>query len=294
MKDLKSKVAVVTGGASGIGLGIARALAESGTHVVIADIREDRAVEEAAELAKIGERTIGCACDVSDRSAMERLADHAWSEFGHVDIIVNNAGVSCEVGPIIDGKAEDFRWLLDVNLIGEWNGCSVFGKRFMEQGTPAHILNTASENSFYVGAPYSGFYVATKHAVLGMSDALRMELPDFIHISILACGLVNTSLSDSGEGRPDRFGGPVIRDEAIKQAGTQVMQMGVDPDEVGRLAVEGIKRGDFYIVTHPHNRDYIVERYDEILEAYDTHAPHFEGDDKYDVRKIFAQMTGAQ
>jgi NAD(P)-dependent dehydrogenase (short-subunit alcohol dehydrogenase family) len=225
---------------------------------------------------------------------VERLADYAWTEFGHVDIVVNNAGVACEVGPIIDGKEEDFRWLLDVNLMGEWNGCSVFSRRFIEQGTSAYILNTASENSFYVAAPYSGFYVATKHAVLGMSDALRMELPDFIHVSILACGLVNTSLIDAGEGRPERFGGPVIRDEAIKQAGRQVMQMGMNPDEVGRLAVKGIRRGDFYIVTHPHNRDYIVERYDEILEAYDSQAPHFEGDDKYDVRKIFAQMMDVQ
>jgi NAD(P)-dependent dehydrogenase (short-subunit alcohol dehydrogenase family) len=294
MKALKGKVAVVTGGASGIGLGIARALAKSGTHIVIADIREDKAAEAAAELTKIGVRTSACACDVSERSSLEQLADHAWSEFGQVHIIVNNAGVASEVNPIIDGKEEDFRWLLDVNLIGEWNGCSVFGKRFIEQGMSAWILNTASENSFYVAAPYSGFYVTTKHAVLGMSDALRMELPEFIGVSILACGLVNTNLSDAGEGRPDRFGGPVTRDEAIKQAGRQVMQLGMDPDEVGRLAVEGMKRGDFYIVTHPHNRDYIVERYDEILHAYDTYAPHFEGDDKYDVRKIMAQIMGAR
>jgi short-subunit dehydrogenase len=80
---------------------------------------------------------------------------------------------------------------------GEWNGCSVFGKRFIEQGTQAHILNTASENSFYVAAPYSGFYMATKHAVLGLSDALRMELPEFISISILACGLVSTNLGSA-------------------------------------------------------------------------------------------------
>jgi hypothetical protein len=77
----------------------------------------------------------------------------------------------------------------------------------------------------------------------------------------------------------------------MKQAGRQVMQLGMDPDEVGRLAVEGMKRGDFYIVTHPHNRDYIVERYEEILRAYDTYAPHFQGDDKYDVRKIMADLT---
>jgi NAD(P)-dependent dehydrogenase (short-subunit alcohol dehydrogenase family) len=290
MKNLKGKVAVVTGGASGIGFGISRALAKAGTNVIVADIQEEKAAQAAEELAKLGVKTASFVCDVTNRNAVERLADDAWSEFDHVDLIFNNAGVSSDVGPTIEGKEEDFRWLLDVNLIGEWNGCSVFAKRFIEQGTPAHIVNTASENSFYVGAPYSGFYVTTKHAILGMSDVLRMELPDFIKISILACGLVNTNLSKAGEGRPDRFGGPVIQDEATKARGRQAMQLGMDPDEIGRLTIEGVKRGDFYIVTHPHNRDYIAERYSEILNAYDTYAPHFDGDDKYDVRKIMAKM----
>lgn len=290
MKDLKDKVAVVTGGASGIGLGIAKALSKIGVHIVVADINENKAIEAASELTKLGIHTSAFKCDVTNRSSVEELADHAWAEFGHVDIIVNNAGVSTEPDPLIDGKESDFRWLLDVNLIGEWNGCSVFGKRFIEQGTKAHILNTASENSFYAAAPHSGFYVATRHAVLGLSDALRMELPEFISISILACGLVNTNLSSATEAKPERFGGPVVQDETTRKAGQQVMGLGMDPEKIGRLAVEGVQRGDFYIVTHPHNRDYIAERYEEILKVYDTHAPHFEGDEKYDVRKIMAQM----
>jgi len=290
MKDLKDKVAVVTGGASGIGLGIAKALANAGTNIVVADIQEDKAVQAATELTMLGVHTSAFTCDVTDRSTVEKLADHAWTAFGHVDIVVNNAGVTSEACPVIEGKEADFRWLLDVNLIGEWNGCSVFGKRFIEQGTQAHILNTASENSFYVAAPYSGFYVATKHAVLGISDALRMELPDFVSISILACGLVNTNLISASEVKPERFGGPIVQDDASREAGKQAMQLGMDPDEIGRLAVEGLQRGDFYIVTHPHNRDYIAERYEEILSAYDTYAPRFEGDEKYDVRKIMARM----
>jgi NAD(P)-dependent dehydrogenase (short-subunit alcohol dehydrogenase family) len=290
MKDLKEKVAVVTGGASGIGLGIAEALANAGTHIVVADIQEDKATAAATDLAKVGVRTVAFGCDVADRSSVERLADQAWAEFGHVDIIVNNAGVMAEACPLIDAKEADFRWLIDVNLIGEWNGCSVFGKRFIEQGAEAHILNTASENSFYAAVPYSGFYVATKHAVLGMSDALRMELPEFITVSILACGLVNTNLNTATEVKLQRFGGPVVQDEATRATGKQVMGLGMDPDEIGKLAVEGMRRGDFYIVTHPHNRDYIAERFEEILRAYDTYAPRFEGDEKYDVRKIMARM----
>jgi NAD(P)-dependent dehydrogenase (short-subunit alcohol dehydrogenase family) len=290
MRDLNDKVAVVTGGASGIGLGIAKALANAGTHVVVADIQADEAAQAADALTKHGVRSLACACDVTDRDSVTVLAERAWDAFGHVDIIVNNAGVTCAGGPLIEGSEVDLRWLLEVNLIGEWHGCSVFGKRFVEQGTPAHILNTASENSFYVGAPFSGFYVATKHAVLGLSDALRMELPDFVGVSILAPGLVNTNLAHATDGRPERFGGAVTQDEHTKDAGKQVMQMGMPADEVGRRAVEGIQRGDFYIVTHPHNRNYIAERYDDLLRAYDTQAPHFEGDEKYDLRKIMAEM----
>ena len=125
-----------------------------------------------------------------------------------------------------------------------------------------------------------------------MSDTLRMELPDFIGVSMLCCGLVNTSLAHSTEYRPERFGGPEVSEMA--ELGDQVMQLGMDPDEIGRLTVEGVQRGDFYIVTHPYNRDYIAERYNEILNAYDTYAPHFEGDDKYDVRKIMAQFMASQ
>ena len=294
MKDLKGKVAVVTGGSSGIGLSIAKALAKEGAQVVVAARNIEKAQKAAGDIAKLGVKTASFFCDVSQRESVEQLADFAWKKFGQVDIIVNNAGVMSKSGPVIEAKESDFRWLLDVNLIGEWNGCSVFAKRFIEQGTPAHILNTASENSFYVGAPMAGFYVATKHAVLGMSDALRMELPDFINVSILACGLVDTNLVGAIEGRPDRFGGSIERSKEEKTVGKQVMGLGMDPDEVGQKAVEGIQRGEFFIVTHPHNRPYIVERYEEILKAFDTYAPPFEGDEKYDVRKIAAQMAANQ
>ncbi len=288
MKDLKDKVAVVTGGSSGIGLGIARALAKEGTHVVVVGMNEDKGMRVAEELKGYGVRASSYVCDVSNRSAVEKLADYAWNEYGHVDLIFNNAGVSSGIGTVIEGKEEDFRWLLDVNLIGEWNGCSVFGKRFIEQGTPAHIVNTASENSFYPAAPLQGFYVATKHAILGLSDTLRMELPDYIGVSILCCGLVNTSLHRSSENRPERLGGPTEPENV--EGGEMVMQLGMDPDEIGRLTIEGVKRGDFYIVTHPHNRDYIEERYKEILDAFVAQAPRFEGDEKYDVRKIMEQF----
>ena len=288
MEDMKGKVAVVIGGSSGIGFGIAKALANEGVDLVISSLNREKDSTAASDLAKFGIRASACECDVTDRNSIKKLADHAWSEFGHVDLLFNNAGVMNEGGPLMDGKEEDFRWLLETNVIGMWNTCYIFVQRFLKQGTHAHIVNTASENSFYPAAPFSGFYVSTKHAVLGLVDSLRMELPDFITLSVLCPGLVKTNLAHSLEIRPARFGGPQIPNSL--DLAEKVMSLGMNPDTVGQIAVEGVKRGAFYIVTHPHNREYIIQRYQEILQAYDIFAPHFEGDDKYDVKKIFALM----
>jgi NAD(P)-dependent dehydrogenase (short-subunit alcohol dehydrogenase family) len=289
MKNLKDKVAVITGGSSGIGFGISKALAKEGVNLVISSRNPEKDSKAASQLAGLGVRTSAFECDVTDRKSIEKLADHAWSEFGHVDLIFNNAGVmNGDASTLIEAKEEDFRWLLETNLIGTWNGCSVFGRRFIEQGTPARIVNTASENSLYAALPLYGFYVATKHGILGMSDTLRLELPDFITPSVLCCGLVTTNLAHAEEERPECFGGPRVS-KSLEFA-EKVMQMGMSADQVGQLAVEGVKRGDFYIVTHPHNRDYIANRYEEILKAYDTYAPRFEDDEKYDVQKIFARL----
>jgi NAD(P)-dependent dehydrogenase (short-subunit alcohol dehydrogenase family) len=290
MKDLKEKVAVVTGGAGGIGLGIARALAGAGTHLIIADIQEDKAARAAAGLAETGVRTSAWACDVSDHESVERLADRAWSEYGGVDLIFNNAGVMSGLGPLVEAKEGDLRWLLEVNLIGVWNGCSVFGRRFLEQGGPAHIVNTGSEHSLCAAHPLAGFYTATKHAVLALSDVLRLELPEFIQVSILCCGLVATDIAGSMENRPDEFGGPEKLDPALAER--DVSRLGMDPDEVGQRTVDGVRRGDFYIVTHPHDIVYVEERNKEILAAFASQAPRYQGDDSYDVRKIMARMAG--
>jgi NAD(P)-dependent dehydrogenase (short-subunit alcohol dehydrogenase family) len=287
MKDLKDKVAVVTGGASGIGLGIARALAKKGTHIVIADMQQEKAKLAADELAKTGVKILSFACDVSERSSVARLADEAWSAFGHVDIIVNNAGVFPGVGPLVDAQEDAFRWVLDVNVIGVWHGCSIFGKRFQEQGTPAHIVNTGSENSISPAHPYAGFYTASKHAVLALSDILRMELPDFIGVSIVCPGAVKTQLMNSSRYRLDRFGGPTEPDPAISDGGQ--MQSGMEADEIGERTVKGVENGDFYIVTHPHVREFVEERYNELLAAFDAQAPHYPGDDIHNPRKLLEQ-----
>jgi NAD(P)-dependent dehydrogenase (short-subunit alcohol dehydrogenase family) len=279
---LSGKIAVVTGAGSGIGRGIVRALAAEGTSVVVADIEEDAAAAVADELRTAGAEAIAVGCDVSDRAQVESLADAAWEHFGHVDLMVNNAGVIGRTRRCIDADERDARWMFDVNVFGTWYGCSVFGKRFVEQGTPAHILNTASENSF--GVPHTGaaFYTASKHAVLGLSDVLRQELPDFIGVSVLCPGAVATKLTSAIRNRPERYGGAFD--------GTTTMPFGMDPDEVGRKAVDGIRAGAFYIVTHPPVRELVEERTAEVLAAFDAQAPRFDGDEALDTRKLLQRM----
>ena len=276
--EIAGKRAVVTGGGNGIGRGIALALAAEGCHVVVADIDELAAHVVAAQLAATGVQALAVRCDVTDRTDVERLADRAFQHFGHVDIAINNAGVFPPFRRAIAIEEQDARWVLEVNLMGAWYGCSAFGRRFTEQGTPAHILNTGSENS--LGVPHTGaaFYTASKHALLGLSDVLRRELPDFIGVSILCPGMVATNLADSVRSRPQRFGG------AAAHAATA--GFGLDPADIGRAAVAGIKRGDFYIVTHPPVREIVAERAAEIQAAFDAQAPRYPGDESIDTRVI--------
>ncbi len=266
MKDLKDKVAVVTGGASGIGRGIARAIAAEGCHVVVADVEEGPAKAAAEELSRRGVRSIAVASDVADRASVEALADRAWSELGAVHVLCNNAGVG-QAGPIVDCAPNDVAWVFSVNVFGVWNGCSVFAPRFRAQGGPAHILNTGSEHS--LGIPFAGMgiYTASKHAVLALSDVLRRELePDGIGVSILCPGVVRTEIWNAGRNRPDRYGGKLQSPDAFRN----FLAAGMDPDEVGRLSVEAIRCGDFFVLSHPEVRGIVEARYRELLAAFDA------------------------
>lgn len=258
---LDGKVAVVTGAASGIGLGIARSLIASGAHVVLADIDGDAAAGAAAELDTGAADAVARALDVSERHQVEDLAAWAWDRFGHVDILVSNAGVIPGIAPLIEVEEQLARWVLEVNLMGAWYGLSAFGRRFVAQGTSAHLLMTGSEHSLGMPHTGAGFYTASKHALLALSDVLRHELPDFVTVSVLCPGVVRTNLASSAVHRPARFGGP--------GEGRPPIEVGMNPDDVGRLAVEGMCRGDFLITTHPEVRMIAAERADEVAAAFD-------------------------
>ncbi len=288
MQDLNNKVAVVTGGASGIGLSIAKALAAEGCHLVIAD-RDTAGVEKAAEeVSAVGVRAVAAACDVTNNADIESLCDRAWSEFGRVDILVNNAGVTPDPTPFVETDENTLRWVFEVNLFGSWKVCQAFTKRFLEQGTPAHIVNTGSENSIASPTPMTAAYNSTKHALLGYSGILRMELPDFIGISVLCPGVVSTNLMQSIHHRPTEFGGP-----GTSIFDGQVMP-GMPAEEIGTRTVEGIKKGDFFIVTHACVRYMVEERYNELLAAFDEQAPYYEGCEAYDTRAMMRAIAAQQ
>ena len=262
--QIRQKGCVVTGAGSGIGRGIALALADAGAGgVVVADVELDRAEAVCAELQAKGTIAHPFRCDVRQSESVEQLADFAWRELGHVEILCNNAGVIA-TGAGFDTTDEDLRWQFEVNVYGVFNGCRAFGRRFLAAGSKAWICNTASHHA--VGTPTRGVatYVATKHAVLGFADAFRLEYGERIGFSVLCPGIVNTELWDSGRNRPRELGSACVGSE---QNHTTLATYGMSPELVGTLVTRGIENEDFFIWTHPYTLELIEKRY---LEGRDS------------------------
>ncbi len=268
MKDLKDKVAVITGGNSGIGLGVARALAAEGAHLMLSGLHGDKSERAAKALAdEYGIRAIGVASDASKREAVEALADRAFAEFGHVDMLVSNAGVGLR-GLVHQISDNDWDWLMGVNVRGTYLACSAFLKRFLDQGTPAQILITGSEQSVGM-TPYGSMpiYAASKHALLGLADAIRADYAQHdVAVTLLCPGPVATDIWDIERDRPPEYG---KRAESNEESKKLIMELGMDANLVGRMAVEGVKAGDFYVFTHEYIRDLVDGRYKEMTAALD-------------------------
>ncbi len=279
--NVDGKVAVVTGAASGIGLALTGALSERGCRIVLADVELERAEAAAAET---GGDVYAVQCDVRDYSAVEALADAAWSHYGDVDLIFNNAGVMPAAGPAaIDADPLDLDWVLSVNVVGVWNGCSVFGKRFVARSTPSWIVNTASEHAFGMQHPGQAFYAASKHAILGLSDVIRAELPGHVGISVFCPGLVRSELWNAARNRSQRLDDDT---ESILSFTKAVMDHGVPAFDVAGKAIDGVERGDFLIVTHPSSRPAAERRCNEVTAAFDAQAPYEQGSERYDVNTV--------
>jgi NAD(P)-dependent dehydrogenase (short-subunit alcohol dehydrogenase family) len=261
MKDFEGRCAVVTGAASGIGAGIARALAARGAKLVLADI-EEAPIRTLAEA--LPAEAIAIHCDVSDPSAVEELARRAYSAYGSVHLLCNNAGV-CQGGPIWEMRDEDWRWLMGVNFGGVVNGCRTFVPRLIAQQDPAHVVNTASIGGFVTGGEL-GMYSVSKYAVVSYTEALSQELaPHGIGASVLCPGWTNTRLGDAARNRPRHLGDAPAKLELILPG----MASGMTPDEVGRHLVRGVEEEALYIFTQRDLAPVLSHRFDQVLAALD-------------------------
>ena len=264
LQELDGKVAVITGGGSGIGASLARACAEEGMRVVVADVNGDRAEAIASELPH--DTAAYKPVDVSDAAQVQELADFAFDTFGAVHLLCNNAGVS-PVGRVWDYSDEDFRWLVGVNLFGVANGLRSFVPRMIEQGE-GHIVNTGSGASF-VSTPRLGPYCATKHAIVGLSEALRYELEGTgIGVSVLVPAGVNTNITESGA-RPSADPETTAADFGVLVGALDPTSLEmIEPDVVADVTMVGVKEGWDYIVMGPGQEVGVQRRYDEVLAAH--------------------------
>jgi NAD(P)-dependent dehydrogenase (short-subunit alcohol dehydrogenase family) len=268
LQELNGKVAVITGGGSGIGASLARACTAAGMQVVVADVNAERAQAVAAELLAMNPAgaAIAMAVDVSDAAQVDALADLAFDTFGAVHLLCNNAGVS-PFGRVWDFTDDDWQWLLGVNVRGVANGIRAFVPRMIEQGE-GHIVNTGSGASF-VSTPRLGPYCATKHAILGMTGALRIELEGTgIGTSVLVPAGVNTNITDSAAR-------PSVTDPATEMAEDFEVLTGaldetslqmIEPDVVAEVTLVGVQEGWPYIVMGPGQEVGVRARYDEVVE----------------------------
>ena len=273
VRELKGRTAFVTGGASGIGLALGRAFAEAGMKVMLADV-ERRALDAALkDLHDFGANVRGVSCDVADADSVERAALAACEAFGNVHVVCNNAGVAAG-GGIDTISLDNWRWVLDVNLMGVLHGIRSFLPRMRAHGEGGHIVNTAAMAGMNAGLGFSP-YVASKFAVVAMSEGLAMQLkPHSIGVSVLCPSFVRTRMGDSGRNRPGRYGKAQPLDPA-SPAGMMVaeiagrLQAGLDPAAVAASVLSAIRENQLYVFTHPNMREEVDGRFAAIQAAMD-------------------------
>jgi NAD(P)-dependent dehydrogenase (short-subunit alcohol dehydrogenase family) len=276
MRDLVGKTAFVTGGASGIGFALGRALAAAGMKVMLADI-ETEALAAAVKILNDGGYDVeSVPCDVAHAASVERAATACIASFGKVHVVCNNAGVGGGSG-IDDISLETWRWVLDVNLMGVLHGIRVFLPHMLAHGEGGHIVNTASMAGLQSGLGFSP-YAASKFAVVAMSEGLAKEVaPRGIGVTVLCPGFVRTRIWESGRNRQARYG-PAAPPGHASTAGklfahlAELGRSGLDPDEVAAQALAAIRANELYVFTHPEMRDEVEERFAAIAAAFDKAA----------------------
>src|SRR5215475_12681541 len=271
MREFKGKTAFVTGGASGIGLAMAKAFAENGMNVMLADVEQSALDSALKDLNQYGNHVCGVACDVADPDSVERAAQATFSAFGKVHILCNNAGVAGG-GGIDTISVESWRWVVDVNLMGVVYGVRSFLPHMRAHGEGGHIVNTASMAGMVSGMGFNP-YTATKFAVVAMSEGLAAQLQPFgIGVSVLCPHFVRTKIGESGRNRQERYGqvpqlDPTSPAAAFVAEIAKQIEAGRDPGEVAQRVLGAIRNGELYIFTHPNMRELVDPRFAAIQAA---------------------------
>ena len=284
MENLKGKTAFITGGASGMGLGIAKACAKEGMNVVIADMRQS-AIDAALPIfAGKNQPAIGILLNVTDREAYAKAADEAEAAFGNIHLLVNNAGIGCAHGPLWSVSFAETDLALNINLTGVLNGVQTIVPRMLKHGEGGHIVSTASKAAL-LPVPACGLYNLTKHAVVTMMETLAMDLVGTnIGASAYCPGGYRTDLGrssfevtaamlgDAASPPPPPPPPPKDGDEGRgRMDWDEVMR---DADDAGERVLRGVKRGDLYILTHSEFKAGVEARLNAILRAFPDEVPN--------------------
>lgn len=252
MNDFADRVAVVTGGAAGIGRAMARAFASRGAQLVLADIDEAALAEAEAELAAAGTRVLRVATDVRDRDSVFALADATWREFGRAHIVCNNAGIAT-TGSVVGADPADWQTTMGINFWGVVHGIDAFVPRLLDQDADSHLVNTASMSGL-TGMLGLGLYCASKFAVVGLTESLQRELHGRnVGVSVLCPMVVETGIGANsarmlGRSEPEASEQGLLKGSVIAAP------------EVAERVVRAIERKDFYIFTHPEQREFLRRR----------------------------------
>jgi NAD(P)-dependent dehydrogenase (short-subunit alcohol dehydrogenase family) len=273
MRELAGKTAFVTGGASGIGLALGRGFAQAGMKVMLADVEAAALQAAVKSLQEFAPDVRGTLCDVADPASVEHAAKTSFEAFGNVHVVCNNAGVAAG-GGIDNISVDNWRWVIDVNLMGVLYGIRSFVPHIRAHGEGGHIVNTASMAGMNGGLGLSP-YTASKFAVVGMSEGLAVQLkPHGIGVSVLCPSFVRTRIGESGRNRLERYG-PVQPLDPASPAAAMVAEIGrrieagLEPADVAAKVLAAIRDDELYVFTHPGMRAEVEERFAAILAAMD-------------------------
>jgi NAD(P)-dependent dehydrogenase (short-subunit alcohol dehydrogenase family) len=264
--------AVITGGASGIGLATARILGERGARLILADVERDALDAAVERLVGDGLDAHGVVCDVRSLDQVQQLAEESFERFGTVKVLFNNAGVAAS-GPVVKMRHEDWRWVIDVDLWGPIHGVEAFLPRMVEQGQGGHVLFTAS---FAGLVPNLGLgpYCVAKYGVVALAEVLQRELRESgIGVSVLCPMRVDTNIWTSERNRDDAYGpgepSRVPDPSEVSDAVGRVLAV----DDVARLTVDAIVANRLYVLPHEESRTPIRMRFERIDRTFDKQSP---------------------